>query len=121
MTASVKEGDRRVWERPLLIVGFLSLAGAIMVAYNNPTTGYELSMYTATPIAVWAAVGAALIMALCVAFVSPISSYRFLALVLAACSVFAVISLPLIRGYYFYGTADPLTHIGLAKTSHAEN
>lgn len=115
MTASVNEGDRRVWERPLLIVGFLSLAGAIMVAYNNPTTGYELSIYTATPIAVWAAVGAALIMALCVAFVSPISSYRFLALVLAACSVFAVISLPLIRGYYFYGTADPLTHIGFAK------
>lgn len=115
MTPPELDSARSRWEKPLLIVGFLSFAGAVVAAYIDPATGYELSMYTATPIVFWAGIAAALLVALWVAFVSILDSYRSLALVLATCAVLAVLALPLIRGYYFYGTADPLTHLGLAK------
>lgn len=115
MTQLAIIGDRRRWTEPLLAIGFLSVAGAVFAAYVTPATGYELSLYTATPKLFWAGISVALLLALGVAFVSSIGSYRLLALILAICAVFAVLALPLIRGYYFYGTADPLTHIGLAK------
>lgn len=115
MTRPAITGDRRRWTEPLLAIGFLSVAGAVFAAYVNPATEYELSLYTATPKLFWAGISVALLLALGVAFVSSVGSYRSLALVLATCAVLSVLALPLIRGYYFYGTADPLTHIGLAK------
>lgn len=105
----------RWWTRPLLTVGFLSLTVAIASASTAPARGYELSLYTATPVPFWVGVGVALVVALLVAFVSPVRWVRSLALVLAAVSVLSLLGLPFVRGYYFYGTADPMTHIGLAK------
>lgn len=109
------ETDWRWWTRPLLTVGFLSLTGAIFSAKTVPAFGYELSLYTATPVSFWVGVGVALGGALLVAFVSPVRWVRSLALVLAAVSVLSILGLVFIRGYYFYGTADPMTHLGLAK------
>lgn len=109
------EAGWRWWTRPVLTVGFLSLTGAILAAKTTPATGYELSLYTATPVPFWVGVGVALGGAVLVAFVSSVRWVRSLALVLATVSVLSVLGLVFIRGYYFYGTADPMTHIGLAK------
>ncbi|RRJ33647.1 hypothetical protein [Halocatena pleomorpha] len=126
MTASTARGagtperqtgtnPERWWTKPLVTIGFLSLTGAILSAKSVPAVGYELSLYAATPVQFWVGVGVALGGALLVAFVSPVRWVRSLALVLAATAVLSVLGLPFIRGYYFYGTADPMTHLGLAK------
>lgn len=114
-TKTETASEWRWWTRPLLTTGFLSLAAAIYSATTAPAQGYELSLYAATPAPFWVGVGVALAVALLVAFVSPVRWVRTVALVLAAASVISVLGLPFVRGYYFYGTADPMTHIGLAK------
>ncbi|UPM42898.1 hypothetical protein [Halocatena salina] len=126
MTAATARGARtpprrtetnpeRWWTKPLLTVGFLTLTGAILSAKTAPATGYELSLYTATPILFWVGVAIALGGALLVAFVSSVRWVRSLALVLAATAMLSVLGLPFLRDYYFHGTADPMTHLGLAK------
>lgn len=109
------ETEWRWWTRPVLTAGYLSLTVAVVSAYTDPASGYELSVYTGTPIVFWLGVGGGLVGALVVAFVSPVRWVRSLALVLGAGAVVSVLALPFLRGYYFYGTADPLTHLGLAK------
>lgn len=115
MATSRIDSNRGWWEKLLLTVGFLTFAGALLVAYADPATGYELSLYRATPGMFWVGIGAALLIAIGVTFVSSIRLYRSLGLVLVGGSVFAVVALPIVRGYYYYGTADPLTHLGLVK------
>jgi hypothetical protein len=97
-----------------LVVGYLALTTAALVAHFSPSTGFELSIYTATPFPFWIAVGVALGAALVVAYTAP-GLPRSAALVLAVCGFYLIVSLPLTRGYYFYGPADSLTHLGWVK------
>lgn len=115
MTSLRTDNIRGWWEKPLLVIGFLTFTGALLVAYNDPATGYELSIYRETPKRFWIGIGIALLAALGIAFISSVRFYRSLALILAGCSVFTIAALPIIRGYYYYGIADPLTHLGLVK------
>jgi hypothetical protein len=115
MAASRMDSNRGWWEKPLLTMGFLTFTGALLLVYNDPATGYELSLYRATPETFWVGIGIALLAALGTAFVSSVRLYRSLALILAGCAVFTIAALPVIRGYYYYGIADPLTHLGLVK------
>jgi hypothetical protein len=101
-----------------LIVGYLSLAGAALAAHLSPSAGYELSIYTATPIVFWGAVALALAVALVVAYTAG-GTVRSAALVLAVFGFYLIVSLPLTRGYYFYGPADSLTHLGWVKDLQA--
>lgn len=109
------DSDRGWWEKPLLTIGFLAFTGALLVVYRDPATGYELSLYHATPETFWIGIAIALLAALGAAFISAVRLYRSLAIILAGCAVFAIAALPVIRGYYYYGIADPLTHLGLVK------
>lgn len=101
-----------------LVVGYLSLAGAALAAHLSPSAGYELSIYTGTPIAFWAAVALALAVALVVGYTAS-GTPRSVALVLAVFGFYLVVSIPLTRGYYFYGPADSLTHLGWVKDLQA--
>ncbi|MDZ7729856.1 MAG: hypothetical protein U5K37_00840 [Natrialbaceae archaeon] len=47
----------------ILSLGFLSLAVAILTAWLNPETGYEVSIYTNTPLVTWIGIGIALAIA----------------------------------------------------------
>ncbi|WP_248516614.1 hypothetical protein [Salinarchaeum laminariae] len=97
-----------------LAVGFLALAVGIAAAYRSPTTGYEQSIYRATPFAYWAAIGVATLIGGWVA-VTASRRRRDAAHLLVAIAVISVLALPAIRGYYFYGAGDSLTHLGWAK------
>jgi hypothetical protein len=97
-----------------LTVGYLALAAAAVVAHLSPTSGYELSIYTATPEAFWIAVGVALLVSIVVAYVGS-GLRRGVALLLGIASVYTIGALPVVRGYFFYGTADSMTHLGWAK------
>jgi hypothetical protein len=97
-----------------LTCGYVLLAVAAVQAHLSPTSGYELSIYSATPATYWAAIVCSLFVAVVVAFAAT-GVTRGASLVLAVASMYSVATLPLARGYYFYGTADAMTHLGWAK------
>jgi len=101
----------------VLFVGFLGLSIAVATAFGSPATGYEPSIYAATPVALWVGVAVAVVAAAVVAFGAPVSALsRRLALVLAGAAGWTVAALPLLRGYYFYGQGDALSHLGYARS-----
>ncbi|WP_410767600.1 hypothetical protein [Haloferax sp. DFSO60] len=97
-----------------LIGGFTAFAIAVFVAYQNPATGYELSIYGATPSIYWILVGFAVLCSLIIAVMGE-ARFRSFALFLGGISVFSIVALPVIRGYYFLGAGDSLTHLGWAR------
>jgi len=99
----------------LSIAGFASLIGALVVAHTNPAAEYELSIYAATPLAFWVGVVIAFSVALYLAFWVDGGRYRILGVSLGGMSSFAVVSLPILRGYYFHGVHDAVTHVGWAR------
>ncbi|PSP92868.1 hypothetical protein BRC91_11765 [Halobacteriales archaeon QS_4_62_28] len=105
--------DRRL--SLLSIVGFLSLTGALVIAHLNPATGYELSIYRATPITFWIGIAIAFISSLTVSFWPENGWYRVIGTVLGGLSSVTVVSLPIIRGYYSAGIHDSVTHVGWAR------
>lgn len=95
--------------------GFLAVALAVLVARASPATGYEVSVYGGTPLLTWALLTVALVTAT-VVIVRPSSERSTtVASILGGSAVTAVVSLPLIRGYYYYGATDSLTHLGWAR------
>lgn len=102
--------------RAILTLGFLGLCLAIVAAYSRPATGYELSIYRATPLLFWVGIGVGLLAAMAVVLTVPErEGLRNLALGLAGGSVLAVVALPILRNYYFYGAGDSLRHLGTAR------
>lgn len=99
-----------------LLVGYLSLSVALVAATSRPTAGPEFSVYRATPPAFWAGVGVALLVSVVVCVASGRSRWVTAGgLVLAASSAWSVVALPVVRGYFFYGGGDALSHLGFAR------
>ncbi|KAB1198509.1 MULTISPECIES: hypothetical protein [Haloferax] len=103
------------WSKLLGIAGFSSLTLAILVAHRNPTTAYELSIYTSTPALFWVGVVAAFLSAVALSLTTKNSQLRRFGLVLGGLSSFAVISLSITRGYFFQGIHDSVTHVGVTN------
>ncbi|WP_435154488.1 hypothetical protein [Haladaptatus sp. DFWS20] len=101
-------------EKSVLVVGFLALTAGVFVAHESPARVYELSIYRATPLLFWVGAGVALLAGIGVAVSAP-DWYRSLGLVLGGTVTLSIASLPVIRGYHFYGPGDALTHLGWAK------
>jgi len=94
----------------------LAFAAGVWVAHRTPATGYELSVYAATPEATWVGVGAALVVGGVVALTAPRESrLHDAALVAVGSAALAVFALPLLRGYAYHGGGDALTHLGWAR------
>jgi hypothetical protein len=102
-----------VWVRALLCVGFLSLTAGLLAAYADPASTYELSLYAATPVLFWVCMALGTVVSLAVAFHRGLSpQLRTVGLVLAGGVFVAVLGIPIIRNYQFFGPADSLTHLG---------
>jgi hypothetical protein len=94
----------------------VAFAAGIWAAHQAPASGYELSIYAATPDATWVGVGAALIVGGLVALTAPRESRLHDAgLVAVGVAGLTVFALPVLRGYAFYGGGDSLTHLGWAS------
>lgn len=105
----------RGWLKLLLALGFTSLAAATMTAVGNPTTGYEVSIYWATPTLFWVGVAIAFAVSLLAGFTARSVPTRSAALALGGFAAAAVLGLPLVRRYHFLGQADALTHLGWVR------
>ncbi len=92
------------------------MAVAAVAAHEAPATGYELSVYAASPVVFWAGIGIALATALVAGLSAGVQAdVRRVSMVLAGAAVTLVVGLPVVRGYHFAGPADPLTHLGWAR------
>ncbi|WP_049998615.1 hypothetical protein [Halococcus sediminicola] len=98
-----------------LAAGAIALTVTAVAAHLTPATGYELSIYQATPSVFWIGFFAVLAVAAVLAFGSDRRSIRIAALWLGGLAIVAFTALPLIRGYYFFGPEDALTHLGTTK------
>ena len=104
-----------------LLVGYLGLLLAVTLAHLTPATGYELSLYGATPTPVWVGLGVALVVGAAVALVGrdgPQHGAGYVyrgALVLIGSVAMTVVTMPVLRGYSFYGPGDSLSHVGWAR------
>jgi len=99
----------------LLAFGFVTLAVGVAVAYTVPASGYELSVYTATPTLFWVGIAAGLLIAINVSMFGRTGRIRVLALFLGGGCFTAFVGLPIVRNYQFYGTADALTHLAWTR------
>lgn len=104
------------WPKLALVNGFVAFTVAVVVAHQTPATGYELGIYRATPLSFWLGVAVASGTALLVAFAPTSRRVRFAAWLLVGLTVAALVALPILRGYHFYGAGDSLSHLGFALT-----
>ncbi|WP_435092865.1 hypothetical protein [Halorubrum sp. N11] len=103
----------------VLTLGFVLLTVGLLAAYVEPASGYELSPYASTPILFWACTALGSLASLAVAFDRNRSpQLRTIALLLAVGVFVAVISIPIVRNYQFFGPADSLTHLGWIRDFH---
>ncbi|WP_277543222.1 hypothetical protein [Haloarcula laminariae] len=98
-----------------LFVGYLGISAAVAVAYNAPVTGYELDIYAGTPASFWGLVSLAVLLSVLVVFWAAKPHVRAAGGALGLLAMTVTVSLPIIRGYYYIGDADPLSHLGTAK------
>lgn len=108
-----------IHQRGLLIAGFLAVSLGTAIAYRSPATGYELSIYAGTPTLFWIGIGIALFVSLLTILPSYQSKLRKVGVALGALSMFSIVSLPIIRGYFWVGGGDALSHLGYAKDIQA--
>lgn len=110
----------RKWLKITAILCFFLLSLALHIASQTPATGYELSIYSATPSLVW--------FFLFISFIGGISilmhqiatkEYRYsrfwlIGLLILIISRVTLLYLPYIRGYVSW-RGDNITHVGLVK------
>jgi len=108
-TLKQKERSLHFW----LIAGYISLCFATIIAWSRPATGYESSIYGGTPISFWVGILTALTAAVA-ASLRPNRTHRVAGVALAGISIITIVALPIIRGYYWLGEGDSLTHVGFA-------
>jgi hypothetical protein len=112
-THAPRAGTRSRLAAVALAAGFLALTAAVLIAHTTPATGYELSIYAAIPAGFWIGAGVAFLVGVTVTWsASTTGRHRTAALALAYSATFAVVALPVIRGYHFAGRGDSLTHLG---------
>ena len=100
-------------------VCFLLIIAALILIQRNPATGYELSIYSATPLLVWVFLGLSIVCGIGIvvhqAF-NPSDKSRnlwIIGLLLIIVSNLVIFSLPILRGYAFYGHGgDVNSHVG---------
>jgi hypothetical protein len=111
---SVDEGQSRLG-KVALIVGYLALTVALLVAHFSPADTYEVSVYAATPIPFWIALGYALFVAVIVAAYADSRRTSGMGLILGTGAVLTIAALPILRGYRHHGLEDSLTHLGWTR------
>ncbi len=102
---------------------------ALLVVKNSPATGYESSIYAATPPIFWGALAFSLICGISIVIHQMYkrhdrSSLWIVGLILISIVYVAILSLWIVRGYALWCAGDPLTHLGkiqnVITTGHIE-
>ena len=102
---------------------FVLITAALVVARNSPATGYEASIYTATPPLVWIFLGLSIVCGIAITIHQlytkhhELSKLWVIGLLLILVSYTVILSLHIVRGYAFWNAAgDSGTHLGTVKS-----
>jgi hypothetical protein len=104
----------------VLSLSFLLIVAALLLIDRySPATGYELSIYSSLPAAVWVCLITALVGGTGIVVHQALAGLKsrywilgFCVLMLALC---IILLLPAFRGYYLYGALDTKTHTDFAE------
>lgn len=105
----------------IAIICFGLLAAVIIIARNSPTTGYEMSIYTATPTVLWVIVSSSIICGIGIILhqiwnrKENESRLWQIGLLLVALSFIVLLSVYVFRGYPYYGRGDSTTHLAVVN------
>lgn len=102
-------------EKYLLMMGFIILLCSLIVAFQSPAENYELNIYTSTPLAYWAGIAIILILSIIVSISRINKIEMYFSLILAGMAIISIVSLPIIRNYYYFGMADSISHLRFAN------
>jgi hypothetical protein len=103
------------------LVFFLFILAAVILITQNPATGYELSIYSATPSSIWALLiiaiigGTGIVVYQAAAGNTGKGYWWQTGLLLILLGSLIIILLPTLRGYAFLGRGDHLTYLGQVK------
>lgn len=111
-------------------IAFVLIALAAIIIKNTEYTGYETSIYKAIPILAWIFLIFGIICGICIVVYNVYTKEHeknnkwVLGLLLILLSDVILLSLPILRGYAFWGRGDPFTHINtvlnIISSSHTE-
>ena len=111
-------------------IAFILIALAAIIIKNTEYTGYETSVYNAIPILAWIFLIIGIICGICIVVYNVYTKEHeknnkwVLGLLLILLSDVIILSLPILRGYAFWGRGDPFTHINtvlnIISSSHTE-
>ncbi|WP_459878632.1 hypothetical protein [Halorubrum gandharaense] len=110
MTVKLQFNNFSQLARLLLIVSIGIFTIGVVFARNSPASTYEISIYSATPRLFWA--GILFIFVSCLYLPIHHSSYIRTSVLVLITAFLSIYLLPLIRGYYFVGEGDALSHFG---------
>lgn len=104
----------------LLSICFISLSVALVIAYLSPASGYEVSLYSSTPILYWFLL--VFCFSLCIFLIFHYmyterfehSYFWIICFTLLVLCRFSLLCLPYIRDYLYPWRGDSMTHIGYA-------
>lgn len=102
-------------KRGSLIISLLFLTLATIISHRNPATSHELSIYSSTPVSVWTLIALSIALAMLVHFHSNNEVHTRLSIFVIALSAMVFVATPILRGYFFMGSSDPMTHLGWAR------
>lgn len=106
-----KELKNKNFLLPLLAVMFLNIS--LFIILNTPSAqGYEISIFDVFPIYLWIFIAVTIIISIFTLLNNDLDvRTRKITLLLFLLTDFLILCLPLIRGYFFYGRGDVLTHL----------
>lgn len=96
----------------VFLLSIVALTAAIWIARFTSPNRYELDIYGGTPDAFWVFVIPVAVFGAAGAIVFSDRRWRVAGLGLSSAAVLSILWLPLLRGYWFVGENDPMTHLG---------
>ncbi|NAS88596.1 hypothetical protein C4E24_02490 [ANME-1 cluster archaeon AG-394-G21] len=105
----------------IAIIAFTFITLALILIRNSPATGYEASIYAATPILAWFFLISSFACGIGIAVYEVYQKDEnrnklwAIGLLLILLPSLAILGLHHIRGYFFYGAGDTATHLGYAQ------
>ncbi len=96
----------------LLISSILTIFALLSLESTLPVTNYEVSIYSAAPLFWFLIILSNLILISCMILQAQNENYKYfwLSFSLLLLNNFIILSQPLMRGYFAYGTGDPWNH-----------
>lgn len=107
----------RFYLKIILIFNFLLILSAvIIILFTKPFDSYEFSIYSIYPSYFWIILIISITLGMTCAIISVLNdslkNYWYLGFLAEVIAFSLVLFLPMIRGYFIYGSGDVLTHIG---------